>query len=122
MTLRNLIGLTVCAVLMLPVIACSQEDTSARAKNSDEGMKVAEADKGKTVYEKTCASCHDAGVAGAPKTGDSAAWSDRIAKGKETLYKHSIEGFKAMPAKGGVSSLSDGEVKAAVDYMVEQSR
>ena len=86
---------------------------------------VANADAGKGVYNKTCALCHAAGVAGAPKPGDKDDWGPRIAQGKDTLYKHAIEGFTGakgvMPARGGASSLSDDEVKSAVDYMVSQS-
>ena len=81
---------------------------------------------GKSVYGKTCALCHAAGVAGAPKPGDKADWATRIAQGDEIIYKHAIEGFtgeKGMtPARGGGSSLSDDEVKAAVDHMVALSR
>lgn len=80
---------------------------------------------GKSVYGKACSLCHAAGVAGAPKPGDKADWGPRIAQGKDTLYKHAIEGFTGakgvMPAKGGSSALSDDDVKAAVDYMVGQS-
>lgn len=88
---------------------------------------VAAADNaaGKSVYNKTCALCHGAGVAGAPKPGDKADWGPRIAQGKDTLYKHAIEGFTGakgmMPPRGGGSSLSDDDVKAAVDYMADQS-
>ena len=77
---------------------------------------------GKSVYGKTCAMCHAAGVAGAPKPGDKADWGPRIAQGKDTLYKHAIEGFNgakgSMPARGGNAKMSDEDVKAAVDYMV----
>lgn len=83
---------------------------------------VADAALGKSIYGKTCALCHAAGVAGAPKPGDKADWGPRIAQGKETMYKHAIEGFTGakgmMPARGGSSSLPDDDVKAAVDYMV----
>jgi len=86
----------------------------------------AQAGEGQKVYDKACASCHKTGVAGAPKMGDAAAWKDRIAKDKETLYKHAINGFQGdsgfMPAKGGFTNLSDAEVKAAVDYMIAQSK
>ncbi len=71
----------------------------------------------------SCGSCHDAGIAGAPVLGDTAAWADRVSQGIETLYTHAIDGFQGsagyMPAKGGNMSLSDESVKAAVDYMVE---
>ena len=69
--------------------------------------------------------CHAANVAGAPKPGDKADWGPRIAQGNDTLYKHAIEGFTGakgmMPPRGGGSTLTDDELKAAVDYMVAQS-
>ena len=78
------------------------------------------------TYNKSCATCHNAGIANSPKTGDKAEWKARIAQGNSTLYKHAIKGFKGskgfMPAKGGNASLSDDAVKAAVDYMVAQSK
>jgi cytochrome c5 len=82
----------------------------------------AKARSGEEVYNLACTACHSAGVAGAPKTGDKAAWAPRIAQGVATLYEHSIKGFKAMPAKGGNTTLSDDEVKAAVDYQVTKSK
>lgn len=81
---------------------------------------------GEGVYKKTCALCHAAGVAGAPKPGDKEDWAPRIAQGEETLYKHAIEGYTGskgmMPARGGGASLTDDEVKAAVDHMVALSK
>jgi cytochrome c5 len=86
----------------------------------------AQAADGKATYDATCFACHGTGVAGSPKLGDKAAWKDRIAQGAETLHKHAIEGFQGktgvMPAKGGNASLSDDDVKAAVDYMVSESQ
>lgn len=77
---------------------------------------------GDQIYNASCTTCHSAGVAGAPKTGDAAAWAPRIAQGKETLYTHAIKGFNAMPAKGLCMDCSDDEIKASVDYLVEQSQ
>jgi cytochrome c oxidase subunit 2 len=77
---------------------------------------------GKKTYEGLCAACHGAGIAGAPKVGDKAAWTARIAQGDATLAKHAIEGIRAMPAKGGNPALSDAEVKAAVEHMVGLSK
>jgi cytochrome c5 len=78
---------------------------------------------GEATYNTICAACHAQGIAGAPKTGDAAAWEARIAQGKDTLYKHAIEGYQGqagvMPAKGGAANLSDDEVKGAVDFMVQ---
>ncbi|NDP62427.1 c-type cytochrome [Polaromonas sp.] len=83
---------------------------------------VADNAVGKSTFNNTCALCHASGAAGAPKTGDKADWGPRIAQGKDTLYKHALEGFNgakgAMPARGGSTTLSDDQVKAAVDYMV----
>ncbi len=72
---------------------------------------------GKAVYEKYCNACHGAGVAGAPKFGDKAAWAPRLKQGQEVLYTHAIKGFKAMPAKGGAADMSDDQIKATVDYL-----
>lgn len=86
---------------------------------------AADGGKGADVFKKTCAMCHQTGVAGAPKLGDKADWGPRIAQGKDTLYKHAIEGFNgnkgAMPAKGGSPSLSDDDVKVAVDFIVSKA-
>jgi len=78
--------------------------------------------KGESIYKQSCAVCHAAGVAGAPKLTDKAAWAPRIAKGMEAMYASSIKGKGAMPAKGGNPSLADADVKAAVDYMVSQAK
>src|SRR5262245_42982827 len=77
---------------------------------------------GEEVYQQVCTVCHGAGIAGAPKTGDKAAWKPRIAQGIATLYEHAIKGKGAMPPKGGAASASDAEVKAAVDYLVSQGK
>ena len=81
---------------------------------------------GKSVYESACVACHGAGLAGAPKVGDKAAWAARIAQGAGTLEQHAIAGYQGsagfMPAKGGRMDLSDDAVKAAVGYLVSQGR
>jgi cytochrome c5 len=75
---------------------------------------------GKAVYEATCAACHATGAAGAPKFGDKAAWAPRIKTGAPALHTSALKGKGVMPAKGGNGSLSDADVIAAVDYMVNQ--
>jgi len=81
---------------------------------------------GETVYGQACIACHGAGIAGAPKFGDKAAWAPRIAQGPDTLHKHALEGFQGknglMPPKGGRTDLSDQSVINAVDYMVAGSQ
>ena len=83
---------------------------------------VTEENLGKSVYDKACNVCHGIGLTGAPKPGDVANWQPRIAKSVETLYSNAINGFQGkvgvMPPKGGNLTLSDDEVKAAVDYLV----
>ncbi len=76
---------------------------------------------GEAVYKLACSACHSAGVAGAPKTGDTAAWAPRLKQGYDTLVKHAVEGFKAMPAKGGNADLDPIEVARAVAYMGNQA-
>ncbi len=75
---------------------------------------------GEATYKQACMACHGAGIAGAPKAGDKGSWSARIAKGKATLYQSALKGLNAMPAKGGQTALPDADVKAAVDYMLNQ--
>jgi cytochrome c5 len=78
---------------------------------------------GEETYKAVCSTCHTAGIAGAPRSGDKSAWAPRIAQGKDTLYKHALEGFQGkggvMPAKGGRGDLPDELVKETVDYMVK---
>ena len=86
-----------------------------------------DAGKGAELFKKTCAMCHQTGVAGAPKLGDKADWGPRIAQGKDTLYKHAIEGFTGpdggiMPPKGGNPALTDEQVHATVDWMLANSK
>jgi cytochrome c5 len=71
---------------------------------------------GEEVYKAQCASCHGAGMMGAPKFGDAGAWGPRIGKGDTTLAEHALKGFNAMPAQGG-GDFSDLEVHRAAVYM-----
>lgn len=84
-----------------------------------------DADKGQGVYMNFCASCHNSGIAGAPKIGDKADWEQRMEKGMDAVVTNAIKGYKGskgyMPAKGGNSALTDEEVSDAVMYMVKQS-
>lgn len=78
------------------------------------------AEAGAELYESHCKQCHEKGLLSAPKFGNTTDWAPRIAKGKETLYKHSAEGFKAMPPQA-INGVTVEQVHAAVDYMVEQA-
>jgi cytochrome c5 len=76
---------------------------------------------GEEVFKSTCAACHAAGIAGAPKVGDPASWKARIAEGYDQLVSHAINGLRAMPPKGGNPDLDDVEIERTVVYMANQS-
>ncbi len=79
---------------------------------------------GEQVYGQVCKTCHEAGLAGAPKSGDKAQWTARIAEGEKTLVQHAVAGFQGkagvMPPKGGNTDLTDDEVHRAVVYLANQ--
>ena len=77
---------------------------------------------GKTVYDKVCTACHLVSVAGSPKLGDKAAWAPRIQAGMGSLVQSVIKGKGAMPPKAGNAALTDAEIRAAIDFMVSQSK
>ena len=78
---------------------------------------------GVQVYQEACALCHDAGIGGAPRIGDQAAWAPRLAQELETLQEHVLSGFQGdaglMPAKGGRVDLSDEDVLAAMQHLID---
>ena len=104
--------------------AQSPEAIAARLKPvADEGYTLVDASVPRTlkaggeVYNAACVACHGAGVAGAPKFGDKAAWGARNKQGYDTLVSHAVKGIRAMPAKGGNPDLDDIEVARAVVHM-----
>ncbi len=82
---------------------------------------AAPAKAGDAVYNTACVACHAAGVAGAPKLDDKAAWDSRMGQGVDGLVSSVLNGKGAMPAKGGNPSLSEQEIRNAVDYMLKQA-
>lgn len=74
---------------------------------------------GGEIYNRVCMACHETGAAGAPVRGNEDAWAGRIDQGFATLLDHSLNGFNAMPARGGNPNLSDEEVEAATAYLLE---
>jgi len=108
------------SMLIWTLIAAALGATAARA---DEAPVIEGFERGREVWVGTCMLCHAEPATAAPQIGDATAWAPRIAKGKDTLYTHALEGFigelgDEMPARGANDDLSDDEVKAAVDYMV----
>ena len=69
------------------------------------------------VYNNTCVACHAVGAAGAPKTGDVAAWKPRLDKGMDVLLSSVKNGMGAMPPKGICMDCTDEEFKAAIKFM-----
>jgi len=111
--------------------AVAGQDNAALAIKADTGAAAtggtgAIPKDGAAVFQATCSACHGAGIAGAPKAGDRAAWEPRIAKGKDALYQHALQGFQGtagvMPPKGGRVDLPDDLIKAAVDHMLDMAK
>ncbi|WP_420836630.1 c-type cytochrome [Aliidiomarina sedimenti] len=88
------------------------ESSAAQSAGSSEPR------SGEEVYNQACSACHAGGVLGAPKKGNAGDWEERIAKGMDVLLDHSINGFNAMPPRGGCGACSDEEIEAAVEHMI----
>jgi cytochrome c len=81
---------------------------------------------GEKIYGSHCVACHGTGATGAPKLGDAASWTPRIAQGMEVMIANALNGFRGaagyMPPKGGFGGLTDEEVTVAVAYMAADMR
>jgi len=123
---------SVLSLLMLLGTGCSEKEATSpqEAAPAQTAAETPAADKpadtqtasvdGQNIYQKSCQACHAAGAAGAPKLGDKEAWAPRIAKGNDALLSSVTNGLKAMPPKGACMSCSEEELRAAMEYMVEQ--
>ncbi len=100
-----------------PAAEPAAEQAAAGSQAADEPTASVD---GQKVYQASCQACHAAGVAGAPKLGDKEAWAPRIAKGEDALLASINNGLNAMPPKGACMSCSEDELRAAMEYMVEQ--
>ena len=94
-----------------------QVRTGDAAATADSGASAGGARSGDQIYNTYCAACHTGGVLGAPKINNAADWEPRLAQGMDTVLKHAIEGYNAMPPKGTCGDCSDDEIQAAIDYM-----
>jgi cytochrome c5 len=92
----------------------------ARVELAAAAAAVAGSRSGEQIYKIICSACHEAGVAGAPKTGDNAAWAPRIALGLDGLLKSAMAGKNAMPPKGG-SDANEVELTSAIVYITNKS-
>jgi cytochrome c5 len=93
----------------------------AQAAAAKPAAKAGPAD-GKAIYDKVCFACHQQSVAGSPRLGDREAWGPRIKQGVPTLVQSVLKGKGAMPPRGGAPALSEAEARAAVEFMVGQSK
>jgi cytochrome c5 len=100
--MKKLVSVSIAAVALFGLMSTAQADIK--------------------TYRSACMACHASGAAGAPKTGDKAAWKARIAAGMDTMVTNAIKGKGAMPPKGGRANLTDAQIKAVVAYMVDESK
>ncbi len=105
------------APMPAPAAAPTKVAAAAPAPAKDAGADLA---LGERIYKQACFACHGAGVAGAPKLGDKAAWAPYVATGMDSMVSLAIKGKGAMPARGGLSTASDADISAAVHYMVSK--
>ncbi len=101
----------------------SESGTTTEAATEVTQVAAADENRGQEVYDTACYICHNVGLTGAPKPGDGANWNPRIQKGVDILYNNAILGYQGqfgiMPPKGGNLLLTDDDVRAAVDYLIE---
>ena len=132
------IGLALVATIVILVLLTQMVTDAPRVAKDDEAavlsrikpvgevqLAVAGAPKGQLtgeqVYNQVCKTCHEGGLAGAPKVGDKAAWGKVIAQGPATSVDHAIKGIRAMPAKGGNPDFENVEVERGVVYMANKA-
>jgi len=106
------------ASVAAPVVAAAAPVVAAAAAPAAK----ADAAAGEKLYQQSCNACHAAGVAGAPKTGDKAAWAPRIKTGVDAMVGSVLKGKGAMPPRGAAGNASDADIRAAVEYLVAQSK
>lgn len=137
LALAVLLGLAACGSEPEPVNLTSDQEKAVAKRLAPEGEVTLEVDvvsaapaidtasgprSGEEIYNKACTTCHNTGAAGAPKLGDAAAWEPRVAQGMDTLYANAINGIRGMPPRGLCMDCTDEEIKATVDYILENSK
>lgn len=116
---RRLIESGLLCLLVMIAPACNErsERTSKAPSVQDSQMM-----RGQEIYLQKCATCHGSGSYGAPKFRDKEAWAPRITLGMDHLVQSAIQGKGNMPAQGGKTGLSDDKIRAAISYMIENSK
>ncbi|KFI22343.1 c-type cytochrome [Nitrosococcus oceani] len=105
--------------------APAKKEENAPAANNDKTPPTPKGEEsrlihGKTIVKSSCAACHTGNLPGAPVIGNAEDWAPRLTQGEEILTQHAIQGYKAMPPKGGNSNLSDEDIAAAIAYLISQ--
>jgi cytochrome c5 len=108
---------TTYSFIFLPVFAVMITACNPVPQVNLDGFDLA---RGEEVYNSLCVACHAAAVFNAPKLGDRSTWAPRVEQGIERLFYNSINGFNAMPARGGNPNISDQDIKNAVSFMVSK--
>lgn len=103
------------------MVASAAPAPAASAAPAAEPAAAASSGGGEAVYSKACIACHSTGVAGAPKVGDKAAWEPRTAQGLDAMVASAVKGKGAMPPKGGQMSLSEDDIRSAIQYMLDKT-
>ena len=111
--MRRSLALT---ALLLPLAACDKPVAEEPAEPIEEIRTYSGAD----AYEQVCASCHEEGLDGAPRTGVAEDWVGRSPLWEAVLFEHARKGYNEMPAKGGEESLGGDMVEEAAEYMLRQ--
>ncbi|MDO8908677.1 MAG: c-type cytochrome [Pseudohongiella sp.] len=120
MSLKNVVktGVALSGLVLASVLATG----SATAGQTLTLAQVSEGFDPARTYTQSCAACHNSGAAGAPRMGNSADWSARLEKGMDVLVEHTINGFNnIMPPKGMCFTCSDDELRAIVQYIIDES-
>lgn len=132
--MNRFVSVAVVSGMVLALLACSKQKVDeektadliqpvARVEISAPAPAASGPKSGEDIVKSVCTACHGpAGIPQAPKIGDKAAWAPRIATGMDALYNSALNGKNVMPARGGQPTLTDDEVKAAVDYLVKQAK
>jgi cytochrome c5 len=104
------------------VLASVLATGSATAEQTLTLAQVSEGFDPARTYTQSCGACHNSGAAGAPRMGNSADWTSRLEKGMDVLVEHTINGFNnIMPPKGMCFTCSDDELRAVVQYILDES-
>ena len=124
MKLSRYLGVGIGGLCLSGLFGCSEQPGDRPAAVEMPRFQDAQLAAGRSVWLQTCRACHLLGVAGAPAITDFPQWESRLPKGREALYRSVLEGVKGedgkfrMPPRGGNSSLSDQEVRLALNYKI----